>query len=120
MNSDHLAPLFICHFVEGGVSENPGIVDEDVDSSKDLHSLINDLFSFGYGVCVSDHLCFKLLGELLGYGGCEELAVFPREIVNKHFGSFGGEVFGIFQTKTLSSPCYYYDLILKIYHVLIL
>jgi len=46
INRDHLVPLFVCHFVQHGITINPGIVDENVQTTVALVNVLDGSVAF--------------------------------------------------------------------------
>lgn len=61
MYSNNEIPVLILHVLEGDVSENTSIVDEDIDAAEAVNGSLNDLLSICDTVIVCNSLSTSLL-----------------------------------------------------------
>jgi hypothetical protein len=69
VNLHDQVPIVILHVLEADISEDSGIVDQDVDSAKGLDGRVDDLFTIFDRIVVGNSLASSCL-DLVNYDVC--------------------------------------------------
>jgi hypothetical protein len=69
VNLHDQVPIVVLHVLEADISEDSGIVDQDVDSAKGLDGSVDDLFTIFDRVVVGNGLASSCL-DLVDYDVC--------------------------------------------------
>ncbi len=107
----HRLEILLGDFVEGPVTDVPGIVDQDVDAPVVIHGRLNNgppPLGSGHRVRIGDSIAtgrFDLLHHRLGRADIGALALHARtRIVDHDPGAFRGEQQRVFPTQAASGP----------------
>ena len=69
MDSIYQIPVCICHILEADVSQDTGIIDQNIDATECLYSCLNDLLSIFYAVVIRNGFstgCLDFVDDNIG------------------------------------------------------
>ena len=119
MNLHDQIPVNLLHLLEGDVTEDTGVVDDDVDSAEGINSGLDNLVTELNGVLVSDSDTtgsLDLINDgISGVLGLRLVLTLNRtaEIVNNDLGTTGGKKESILAAETITSAGHNSDLTIE-------
>ena len=116
MDIDDDIPHFIGHILEGLVTKNASVGNQEIDPAELIDSPLDHGFGIGFFchvAIVGDSLaagCKYFVDDLIGHIGiCAASISRPTQVVNHNTGAFFGQEQGMSFPKTATSACNYND-----------